>query len=197
MRRDPKQSVTESASLTRMSAQPSNSLFQKILAISHCESRFCEEGHRYPSPNSSRIKILKNLRKKNPSRVPHFSRVPCARIGDFKPTFVSVFEHGISSNCDLPVIYPVVSAHLIGWEDSIRTANSLFHKILPVTSCESRFCGEDHRYPLPNSKRIKILQIRAKKNFARQYPLQARPMNRSIPSELPNALFIISLPLNE
>jgi len=174
VRPDPAQSVTDPALLPQTSTRTANSLFQKILPITHYESRFCEEGDRYPLPNSKRINILRNPREKNRSRVTHFSRALCARSGDFKPASQEFAERAKAQ----PALRP--QACLSG-ADFIRTANSLFRKILPITHYESRFCGEGNLYPLPNSKRIKILQNSREKNRCRVPTSRALFPRESLP----------------
>jgi hypothetical protein len=193
VRPDPTQSVTEPALLQLTSTRTANSLFWNILAITHCESIFCEEGDRCPLPNSIRIKILKQSNEKNRGRLPHLSRAFCARRRDFMSTsqeFAGLAKGQLAT-------HPQVC---LSGADFIRTPNSLFWNILAITHCESRFCGEGRQHPLPNSKRIKILQNSSEKNLSRvpHFSCALRPRSgHSKRSPCPNALFIISVPLNE
>ena len=70
-------------------------------------------------------------------------------------------------------------------------ANSLFRKILPATSFDSRFCADSGRYPLRNYNRIRILPQSLKKNYMLDPQTEAWT---EPPSAHLNPLFIISLP---
>jgi lysyl-tRNA synthetase, class II len=88
----------------------------------------------------------------------------------------------------------------------IRIANSLFHKILPVTPIESVFCTAKSRYPLPNYQRFRILAGSTKKivdiylsNFcAATHPNSLKPSDRivyNLPSILHTTLRTRRIPL--
>ena len=57
----------------QVSVRVANSLFRNILAITPCESRFCEEASLYPRSNFQRIKILHDQGKKKVFNLPAHS----------------------------------------------------------------------------------------------------------------------------
>jgi hypothetical protein len=56
---------------------------------------------------------------------------------------------------------------------AIRTANSLFRKILPVSPFDPRFCPDKLRYPILNLNGIRILRKEKKKNQMPIPPIEA------------------------